>query len=265
MLVEEEDLGAADLTFLQQDQVINEAQAIALLRGAERDRASMSEELVAEYEAVAAQMRGNWDPAAAAAAAQEDTPEWEGYEGAYNLDARDLVFGSEDVEQEGSAAERAAARQELRGGDDYAGDVQAWADDDDGDDEWNTGRGNADDAEVVAAPETEEAPRVAADATFVEALAACTTLACLRDAHARPRAADQFNFPHALLVGWQKSATTSLYEHLARHKQVAESAVKASPRPSVHSYLVHACFDACWAPVFSSHTTCAPRHRFPGA
>ena len=47
---------------------------------------------------------------------------------------------------------------------------------------------------------------------FLEALATCETLDCVRDAHLQPRGGARFNFPHFLVIGWQKSATTSVFQ-----------------------------------------------------
>lgn len=66
----------------------------------------------------------------------------------------------------------------------------------------------------------------ASETTFLEVLANCRTLACLKDAHTRPLEQRKFNFPHALLIGWQKSATTSIYVHLDRHPEVLASDAK---------------------------------------
>lgn len=69
----------------------------------------------------------------------------------------------------------------------------------------------------------QEAARPGDGVGFLEALGSCRTLTCLRDAHNRPKQPGQFNFPHALIIGWQKSATTSLYAHLDRHPDVIAS------------------------------------------
>jgi len=50
-----------------------------------------------------------------------------------------------------------------------------------------------------------------ADMSFVDAIATCTTLECLRDAHLQPKGQAKFNFPHFMIIGFQKAATTSLY------------------------------------------------------
>ena len=65
---------------------------------------------------------------------------------------------------------------------------------------------------------------------FLEKLEICESLACLREAHALRQKAEEgttaFNFPHAILLGWQKSATTSLYQHLSDHPAVLASVEK---------------------------------------
>jgi len=48
-------------------------------------------------------------------------------------------------------------------------------------------------------------------ATFLEALSTCVTLDCLRAAHQQPRGPAKFNYPHVLIIGFQKAATSSLY------------------------------------------------------
>ena len=47
--------------------------------------------------------------------------------------------------------------------------------------------------------------------TMLEALRSCEDFACLRAAHVAPRGAARFNFPHFVIIGWQKAATTSLH------------------------------------------------------
>jgi len=49
------------------------------------------------------------------------------------------------------------------------------------------------------------------NSTFLEALATCTSLDCVRAAHAQPRGPATYNFPHAIIIGFQKSATTSTH------------------------------------------------------
>lgn len=49
------------------------------------------------------------------------------------------------------------------------------------------------------------------DMPFIQAIATCDTFECVRDAHRQPRKGARFNFPHFMIIGWQKSATTSLY------------------------------------------------------
>ena len=49
------------------------------------------------------------------------------------------------------------------------------------------------------------------DSTMLEALANCSDFECLRTAHTLPRGSARFNFPHFLIIGWQKAGTTSLH------------------------------------------------------
>lgn len=46
---------------------------------------------------------------------------------------------------------------------------------------------------------------------FLQALASCTTLKCVKEAHRLPRSPKQFNYPHFIIAGFQKSATTSTH------------------------------------------------------
>lgn len=55
---------------------------------------------------------------------------------------------------------------------------------------------------------------------YTAALAACSDFACLRRANELPRAPGQFRFPHFMVVGFPKCATTSIYCHLIQHPQV---------------------------------------------
>jgi hypothetical protein len=70
------------------------------------------------------------------------------------------------------------------------------------------------------------------DFSFREVLSACLTLACLKEAHIRHKEAAQFNFPHAILMGWQDSAVGRLAEHLSSHPQVINSVERVGSRPS---------------------------------
>jgi hypothetical protein len=79
---------------------------------------------------------------------------------------------------------------------------------------------------AVAAPPAPDGPDRAA------AVAACRSFACLREAHKRPAGEARFNFPHAMIIGFPKCATTSLYAYLSHHPEGIASSVKAR---------------ACWA------------------
>ena len=61
------------------------------------------------------------------------------------------------------------------------------------------------------------------DFSFGEVLSACLSLECLKEAHIRQKESTQFNFPHAILMGWQDSAVGRLAEHLSNHPQVINS------------------------------------------
>lgn len=68
--------------------------------------------------------------------------------------------------------------------------------------------------------------RFAADVPFLEAIETCDTLRCIRDAHLQPRGKAKFNFPHFIIAGYSKSATTSLFRYLITHPSVATPARK---------------------------------------
>jgi hypothetical protein len=46
---------------------------------------------------------------------------------------------------------------------------------------------------------------------FLKALATCENLACVKRAHDQPRKGVKYNFPHFIILGFQKAATTSLF------------------------------------------------------
>eukprot|EP00889_Picochlorum_renovo_P004689 jgi/Picre1/31719/NNA_007070.t1 len=64
------------------------------------------------------------------------------------------------------------------------------------------------------------------DLPFLEALPTCETLKCVRDAHLQPRGDARFNFPHFIIAGYSKSASTSLYKYLIHHPEVIVPKVK---------------------------------------
>lgn len=63
----------------------------------------------------------------------------------------------------------------------------------------------------MAAAALNESWRFPPDMPFLEALRTCETLRCVRDAHLQPKGPARFNFPHFIIAGWPKAATTSLY------------------------------------------------------
>lgn len=48
--------------------------------------------------------------------------------------------------------------------------------------------------------------------TYLDALASCQTLKCIREAHKLPHGEAKYNFPHFFIAGYSKSASTSLYQ-----------------------------------------------------
>ena len=56
---------------------------------------------------------------------------------------------------------------------------------------------------------------------MVEAIRGCRTFQCVKMAHTRPPGLAKFNFPHFLMIGWQKTATTSLFAHLNQHPEIS--------------------------------------------
>lgn len=75
--------------------------------------------------------------------------------------------------------------------------------------------------DTSAAPIDKTAVRARRSLDRVEAVRGCHTLQCLRVAHEKPAGKATFNFPHFMIVGFQKSATTSLHYHLVRHPSIA--------------------------------------------
>lgn len=57
------------------------------------------------------------------------------------------------------------------------------------------------------------------DTPYLTALQTCETLKCLRDAHQQPKGEAKYNFPHFMIAGWSKCATTSLWKNLYSHPQ----------------------------------------------
>jgi len=62
---------------------------------------------------------------------------------------------------------------------------------------------------------------------FLKAMEGCNDLICLQEAHAKyTRTEDMFNFPHFMIIGFQKAATTSLKKYLEEHSQIDKPRVK---------------------------------------
>lgn len=54
--------------------------------------------------------------------------------------------------------------------------------------------------------------RFTPEMTYLDALASCQTLKCIREAHKLPHGKAKYNFPHFFIAGYSKSASTSLYQ-----------------------------------------------------
>ena len=62
---------------------------------------------------------------------------------------------------------------------------------------------------------------------FLKAMEGCDDLLCIQEVHAKySRTEDMFNFPHFMIIGFQKAATTSLKKYLERHNQIDKPRVK---------------------------------------
>ena len=56
---------------------------------------------------------------------------------------------------------------------------------------------------------------------FLRAIENCNDLVCVQKAHQKfPRATGMFNFPHFMIIGFQKAATTSLKIYLEQHPDI---------------------------------------------
>ena len=69
---------------------------------------------------------------------------------------------------------------------------------------------------TTSADESPKAPPIDissdSDRVFLDTLAQCHTIECLTRVHTMPRSDSIFNFPHFMILGFQKSATTSLFK-----------------------------------------------------
>lgn len=75
--------------------------------------------------------------------------------------------------------------------------------------------------------EMEDADDLEEGEAFLKVMEKCEDLICIQQAHAKyPRAANMFNFPHFMIIGFQKAATTSLKRYLERHSQIDKPRVK---------------------------------------
>jgi hypothetical protein len=238
LLVDEADLDEYDLGSLQQDQLDKEADARALSARQAKLRAELVQQLVLDHGRSSyldsrseisreEEQHRQWIVMEAFRAAKEAAEYDDGTEAAWVNEPTQFEHEVDDIElvqPEALVVQHEQKETQQSNDDDSADETQQTA-------EWDTGRGGAEADEKLQAIDSQqiiEPPRPGSNASFLETLSTCRSLDCLRDAHARPRKQGQFNFPHALLVGWQKSATTSLYMHLSRHDQVVVSREKVS-------------------------------------
>lgn len=254
LLIDEEELTEDEISTLQRDQLQKERDAITTVEKSAAARAAIVRQLIKENtgsehlsEETLKKLQRKWAKYSLTADENNAADEWQDeddFESAStepypdeqselitwdDLDGPEMVIpGAEKASEDPS---KQNALQFV--GDDYEEEDIQLVKPTDGTraaGSWHTGRGNADDAgdiEKKGLLDIEELPRPGKDAKFIDVLATCKTLSCLRDAHTRTRdPGQQFNFPHALLIGWQKSATTSLFAHLERHPQVLASKEK---------------------------------------
>lgn len=76
------------------------------------------------------------------------------------------------------------------------------------------------------AEDTKDEKKGSNSTTFLKALEKCTDVVCIREAHKLPKGDAKFNFPHFLIIGFQKAATTSLHVHLGKHDAALRPAGK---------------------------------------
>lgn len=77
---------------------------------------------------------------------------------------------------------------------------------------------SSNEAEDYDEPEDAEKTQNSTDSDgseFLKVLENCRDLICIQEAHAKfPRSSDMFNFPHFMIIGFQKAATTSLKQYV---------------------------------------------------
>ncbi|KAL4513316.1 hypothetical protein Ndes2526B_g04995 [Nannochloris sp. 'desiccata'] len=86
---------------------------------------------------------------------------------------------------------------------------------------------------ISSAFERSPSATTADDDAFLKKVAECSTHECITEAHKMPRSTNIFNFPHFMIIGFQKSATTSLFKHLQEHPDLLPSIPK---EPNYFSY-----------------------------
>ena len=117
---------------------------------------------------------------------------------------------------------------EMEIGDDKDIDYNDYKDDDGGHDGEEQGEDYdaPEDTSRVDAAKQKGAETSPGNATFLKALESCNDIVCVREAHKLPKGEARFNFPHFLIIGFQKAATTSLHVHLGKHDAALRPAHK---------------------------------------
>ena len=62
--------------------------------------------------------------------------------------------------------------------------------------------------------------------SLLERLGQCTSFECLKTVQLELVGRTRFNVPHFFLIGWQKCATSSIYNHLRRHPEFLPAPTK---------------------------------------
>lgn len=62
--------------------------------------------------------------------------------------------------------------------------------------------------------QTKDSAKELTETSFLSALQSCTDMVCIQNAHKLPKGNAKFNFPHFLIIGFQKAATTSLHVYV---------------------------------------------------
>jgi hypothetical protein len=246
LLVPEEDLSVSDLALLSAEQNDREVDALQGMSERAKQRAAIVQQLVAEFDGetlsdeVIQKIQRQWarfsiteeDEVNDIQASESSTNHHGGY-------INDGAYPDEDEEQLSATMALELKLDEYQQEDDYD-DLELHLSQDIGialSEDMTADSANGE-VEVLKPNEEEDEDAypdeldailhgttngVDPDFSFKDLLSACLTISCLKEAHMRHKEPTQFNFPHALLMGWQDSAVGRLAEHLSSHPQVINS------------------------------------------